>query len=315
MMSCLKIIAIALLMCLGLYSISFAMASASCHAHLWRLYLPIEWNTTLNSLGKISSIMDKFITNDMVYTELAKDNFQIVSKLDKHFTFGFEGAIHRSLFHWGLTLNEYEIETSKDTEKLRNLLWNIRINRQTNLTDDEKNDLLKFYYTILGRYWSERKNNFVDAVKNINFDLGTIESEYGLPVILYEIHILADFLDKHILFFGDITNRIEIELIKNGILKLPQSPERDKLIKKIKAANAQGTSIDKNFLKRKDNNFPCNLYAVNNIPEDPVRQKALFTLLLLHEYLPTIISKSFGNRVSQDHQAGFGVFQKLQFWK
>ncbi len=280
-----------------------AMPSNYDHADLWLSCVGLsELNAMNSSFASLSSTIDKGLTDDLVKNSFYDKEKIIIDKISNDISdirFGVDGFLHRKIFHWGLSSKTNDLNALPTAEPLRQLI-DMRVKKMEGLTDQEKNIIRRSFIRIYTNEWMKRKKSFFETVRNeIVFEDAERASSYIEPfsVILYEIHILADFMDVRIEDLGDYDFHFENELITYGFKQLKVTKRRDKLIHDLEHAKSRTPPIKEKELEKMITETPVlfqNLVK-DYISEDETVRRSLHLLVIIQKQLPSVLVENFPN--------------------
>lgn len=290
----------------------FALPSASDHTELWIYCLGgLNANPNIrNQLRQLSSLIDGGLKEEFVRNALERLEPTIAKNLpppSTKFRLSIDGETHRRIFHWGLTNNPDYLEFSPNAEPLKTL-FELRLNNLGDtITATEKSRLRRALYRIVGDEWRSRQKEFINITTNI-FGSEIVSQCSVIPpiaVVLYEIHILADYRDRRIGDLGGGLGNIEKgfehhilnELIQNGLQQFPKNRNLDELIKNLKQAYHRSPAISaKEVSERMDKmseEFRRLMAKSTGNSEDSIKRRASHLLLILVEQLPKVLVESY----------------------
>lgn len=300
------------------------MPQAAMHADLWLCCLgkdqPAEMYSLRGTLSTLSSLIDRGLSDDEVRNALSPQLRDEISKLPERFTFGVGGGEHRALFHWGLSVSRNDFHTAATTQPLRGLIEQ-RKRKMEGLSATERERLAGAYCEYILDEWCNRRDKFAAGANALFPGKAALVTTSCSPmaVILYEIHILADFLDEMITQLGPLEEHLLKELVAGGLEKLPQSDRRDALVKNLKKL-ANEKPWEKERLVKELAAQPAafqNMFQ-NKLSHDETRRKALQALIILRESLPAVLADQYGESF-QGHGIPLGgeggLLKTLLFWR
>lgn len=268
-------------------SLAWSLPSAREHTTLWVICLGLSENSSADStLRDVSSAIDIGLKDRDIQLQVERMIPEITAKLPSSFKFGVEGSSHRKVFHWGLMFKPYKITHSEEARPLRTMFIE-RIKRLDMLEQQEKEKLQATLFEVIGKEWEKRQKDIFRGVRSLygnNTD--------AMANIIYEVHILSDFLDSRISDLGPMSLHFEQGLIKEGLERLPRS---EKLIQELKHAYHQQPPISKEELERMGQGEQADLHRLlwkNEGMHDETRRRAFHLLMILGKELPLLLQSS-----------------------
>ncbi len=297
--------------CVGVVLIFHATTygfSGDKHANLAFQIIGVRNSTCQNRIAvAISSINNgidnaKELQGDAFKNRLRLEIPEIAEKLPQDFS----SLLHRWFFHWGY--NVVDPGTSAGAKPFRDkfqkkldsmLLEGI-------LTGDEVVTLRESIYRIVKSEWIERNRSMHSQVMNV-FGLPH-EQATGLATILYEIHILGDYVSpdegaqNQVEALGPLAFHVEEELLTTGMAKLFQKTRaassstelRQRILAVLQDPIVKG--VDKE-LQSSPTDFTELFSSCGSISSKSIdSRRAMRILLILRSTLPKMLSDVYGDR-------------------
>lgn len=276
-----------------------ALPGAADHAELWLYCIgTTDTHPSRSKFIELSSLIDIGLKDDIVRTGLQRLVPDIMKKLPANFKFGIEGGmVHRRVFHWGLSSEPDDLAHASAATPLRKLL-ELRISKADTLTEMEKDQLKKAFYRVIGDEWKNRRDDFSNNIQRI-FGKDVSPTAGGIPpiaIVIYEIHIIADYMDKMSTDLGEFDLHFNEEFIAKGLKAIPNS---DSLVRTLKQAYNRQPPISAKELNELAAEAPDRVqnlfYKSSGSMEDETRRRAMHLLLILRKQLPAVLEKSYPN--------------------
>ncbi len=271
----------------------YALPNAKSHAELWlHIIGTTDYRSVIKEFIELSSLVDRSLKHEEVKEVMGRIVPNLMTRLPSNYDFGFDGGLHRRLFHWGLTINSKDIVESPQCKPFRNWV-ELRISKIDTLTENEKRIFKKGLYQTVGQEWEKRQDEFVKKTAAIfgSVITPTPNDIHPIAVILYQVHIIADFRDREKASLGNFDYHFHNELLKNGLGKIPNS---EKLVRSLKHAYSRHPPISLNELKDMSSKSPLNKYLTMTTGslEDETSRRAMHLLLILQKQLPSVLIQS-----------------------
>ncbi len=293
--------------------------------------------TDTASQQKLKDYLDKFNANgiddakalqgDELKKKLQENAPEIAGRLPDDFS----SLLHRWFFHWGY--NAVDPARAKGAEPFRK-----KFDKKLDdmlakgiFTADEIAKLRLAIYDIVKTEWINR-NQWMHSQTQSEFGLPH-EMSTGLATIVYEIHILADFVSPdetaqdQVEALGNLSVHVGDELLNVGLENLFQRTSKSNDIQKLKQqmkAVLQDPIIKgvDEELRKEDSSFQDIFAACGSIgTKGPDPRRAMRILILLKNNLPQLLLEVYGDRPFKEKGivitggSGFGLGTITSFFK
>jgi hypothetical protein len=286
---------------------SGAMPSAQNHTELWLACIGAKsTNPARMEFLKLSEIIDTKFDGNALKEKLKQAMPTVSAKLPLDFNYNLKLTspyYHRRVFHWGLSCSPEGLSGEANADPLRKLVDEC-LGEMNALNQSELQQLRLAVYNAFGEQWRELQSRFVVGTQRIfpSDALNPSSRVSPVAVVIYEIHIIADYMDKQIFGLGSFDIHFERELLEQGLQSFPPSPRRDQLVKDLKHAYARNPPISakelETLVRKTPEEFSVNVARYLG-EEDETRRRALHLLLILQEQLPFVLDATYPKAMAE----------------
>lgn len=289
---------------------SAALGSAKEHTELTIQILGISSSSSAYSrlrqeLDRFSSTIDHVrgdLQGEPLRARLAAAVPAVYAKLSEDFV----SLRHRYFFHWGLNSGNPADPRTTNAKPMHVALDKKLDQLADVLTEDERSEFRRAFLDIVKELWIDRNKDLKDKTARA-FPLQSSEKHTALATVIYEIHVLADFVTEDTEPLGSLDFHVRQELLKNGISELFRGTQGESntndLMNRVNAILndriVDGREIEKS-LNRQADEFTSifTRYLRNIMTMEQDSRRALAILIALNEDLSSALRIAFANTLS-----------------